>query len=340
MNRDLEQYRDIAIKSLAVLGLMTILALGSFLTLTVLSYIPKLVRSAAHYVASTTPELNLGVADIVKGKGSLGLTSDKDAVSSGSRITLSWTKSSAEANGSYSLSYSCVSGVSVSYKGTPLNCNVPFPVDQDAENMTLSLSSKKLREANVAFTLRFTENGAERASRSDSVKVSVTNNAIASEDKTTSAAPVFSIIGSYVAGTPSYTGIAVSSNNTSSEWGQADLRPVILEMGVIDPVTKMIIPAKVMSRTSKAGVRFVVENIGTKTSAPWVFNAVLPTSPRYTYLPEFQPPLKPGERIEYTLTFDRIVEDNNTITITVDPAETLPEATKANNKATISFTAF
>lgn len=349
MHKDVEQYRDIAIKSLAVLGLMTILALGSFLTLTVLSYIPKMVRSASHFVASKTPDLGKAVIGVASFEQSnLSFKTNKASIASGGTVTLSWDKSSSDMGGSYTLSYPCMSGVYVSYKGSTLSCNVPLNIDQDSRDISLSISSKKLHSADVAFALRFTKNGEEKASSYDSLEVNVVNNSIASSNSggsssvvTKATSPVFSFVGSYNAGTPSYAGVVIPSNNpVSVEWGQADLRPVILEIGVVDPTTKEIIPTKIASRTSKIGVRFAVENIGTKTSQPWVFNAVLPTSPRYTYLPEFQPPLKPGERIEYTLSFTRSVAADNTVTITVDPAETLPEATKTNNVATVNFTAF
>ncbi|MCE9644308.1 hypothetical protein K8Q93_03660 [Candidatus Parcubacteria bacterium] len=357
MNRDTEQYRDIAIKSLAVLGLMTILALGSFLTLTALTYIPKVVRSVGTFVASTTPDVTTTVANVKNAvQGNLGFASNRTALSNGSSVTLFWDKTSAEAGGSYALTYPCVSGVSVSYKGTTLSCNVPFYLDQDAEEVTLSVNSKKVRNAEVAFALHFTKNGENRVTSTDTTAVSVTNSAIASTDEapaapakptvTATRPPVYNIVNSYIPGIPTtYSTVYIPGNTTyvptpGAEWGQADLRPVILEVGVMDPYSKVITPTRYMSRTSKVAVRFAVENIGTKTSHPWVFNAVLPTSPRYTYLPEFQPPLRPGERIEYTLSFDRVVEDNNSIIVTVDPAGTLAEATKANNSVTATFTAF
>lgn len=357
MNRDTEQYRDIAIKSLAVLGLMTILALGSFLTLTALTYIPKVVRSVGDFVASTTPEVTTTVANVKNVvKGDLGLASNKTALQSGSSVTLFWDKSSAAMEGSYALTYPCVSGVSVSYKGTTLSCNVPFFLDQDAEEVALKITSKKTRTAEVPFTLRFTKNGEDRVYSSDSATIAITNTAIAATDdevaapaKTVAVArpSVPSVITSYFIGNPSYNTFFTPVGQTTSyvpaagsEWGQADLRPVILDFGLIDPNTKQFIPTRYMSRTSKATIRFAIENIGTKTSDPWVFNAILPTSPRYTYLPEFQPPLRPGERIEYSLSFDRIVEEANAVVITVDPAGTLAEATKANNSVTANFTAF
>ncbi|HYF10544.1 MAG TPA: hypothetical protein VD967_02980 [Candidatus Paceibacterota bacterium] len=376
MNRDTEQYRDIAVKSLAVLGLLTILALGSFLTLTALSYVPKFVRSVGNFVASTTPEVTNTVATVKNAvKGSLGFASNKTALSTGSSVTLFWDKSSAEAGGSYALTYPCMSGVSVSYKGTPLSCNVPFYLDQDAEEVTLTVESKKARNAEVPFALRFTKNGETRVGSTDTTVVAVTNAKIAgmgeapppaapAPKKTASTYkppvkksvavatpvynPVYSIVNSYVPGIPvtyTNTNLFYPTNTLTyvppagPEWGQADLRPVILDMGILD-TNRNIISTRYMSRTSKAAIRFAVENIGTKTSHPWVFNAVLPTSPRFTYLPEFQPPLRPGERIEYTLSFDRVVNDENSIVITVDPAGTLAEATKANNQASVTFTAF
>jgi hypothetical protein len=53
-------------------------------------------------------------------------------------------------------------------------------------------------------------------------------------------------------------------------------------------------------------MQFVVENVGTNTAyAGWNFNAILPINSRYTYVAPGQRALNPGDRIVYTLTFDR-----------------------------------
>lgn len=57
---------------------------------------------------------------------------------------------------------------------------------------------------------------------------------------------------------------------------------------------------------SRTVVQFVVENAGTNTAlAGWNFNAVLPLNPQYTYVAPQQRALNPGDKIVYTLTFDR-----------------------------------
>ncbi len=126
--------------------------------------------------------------------------------------------------------------------------------------------------------------------------------------------------------------IPIPTGGISDPNGQADLIPEITEIGILDPETNEFIASSTPSSKSKIAFKFTISNQGTKTAEAWRFNAVLPTDPVYIYSANDQKPLKPGEKIEYAMGFDRAkAGDNMAIIINVNPAGSTNESNKANN---------
>ncbi|OHA43873.1 MAG: hypothetical protein A3G03_01015 [Candidatus Taylorbacteria bacterium RIFCSPLOWO2_12_FULL_44_15c] len=114
--------------------------------------------------------------------------------------------------------------------------------------------------------------------------------------------------------------------------GKPDLAVKILETGVIDKVTNVWTATTSLRSIDRIAVRFSVENLGTKETGAWYFNAILPTYPSYIYSANSQNSLLPGDRIEFTLGFDSVEKkDGNVIVINVDPANSIFEASEENN---------
>jgi len=83
---------------------------------------------------------------------------------------------------------------------------------------------------------------------------------------------------------------------------------------------------------NKIAVKFTIKNIGNKKSDNWYFNAVLPTSPYHIFSSKSQQALAPGEKIEFTMGFDRPkIGENQLIIINVDPSGGIKEPNKTNN---------
>ncbi|TSC67164.1 MAG: hypothetical protein CEO19_334 [Parcubacteria group bacterium Gr01-1014_73] len=120
--------------------------------------------------------------------------------------------------------------------------------------------------------------------------------------------------------------------------GKPDLAVKILETGVIDKITNVWTATTSLRSIDRIAVRFSVENLGTKETGSWYFNAVLPTYPSHIYSANSQVSLLPGDRIEFTLGFD-IVEkkDGNIVVINVDPANSIFEASEENNIARVTI---
>lgn len=82
----------------------------------------------------------------------------------------------------------------------------------------------------------------------------------------------------------------------------------------------------------RGAVKFTIANRGTNVAGSFRFEVELPTSPSYTYRSSTQQSLRPDERIEYVLGFDRTrTGDNRTISIEIDSRDDVPESNERNN---------
>jgi hypothetical protein len=128
------------------------------------------------------------------------------------------------------------------------------------------------------------------------------------------------------------TGTGATASNPN---GYVDLSARVIEQGVVNKDTGVFTASSSPNRADpqyRVAVRFAVENLGTKTSPQFTFNAVLPTYPANIFSAPSQPALGPGDRIEFTLGFDQIADsDTGTFTINVDPTGGMNESNKSNN---------
>jgi hypothetical protein len=88
----------------------------------------------------------------------------------------------------------------------------------------------------------------------------------------------------------------------------------------------------------RAVVSFTITNMGTKETGAWIFSAFLPVGEGYHLRSKPQPTLLPGDRMEYTLSFEDIREGNRVpLYIHADPMNTLRELSELNNVAEAVF---
>jgi hypothetical protein len=125
-----------------------------------------------------------------------------------------------------------------------------------------------------------------------------------------------------------FTGTSTPSNPN----GTVDLRARVLAVGVVDKVTGDFTASTSININARVAVRFVVENIGTKTSGAWAFIAQLPTTPFHSFESAEQIPLAPGDRIEYTIGFDSLEQQKKVqVLINVDPKFRTYDIDRNNN---------
>ncbi len=128
------------------------------------------------------------------------------------------------------------------------------------------------------------------------------------------------------------TNTVISMGAPSNPYGKVDLDGKITQVGIIDSETGDFIATTTLSVVNKIAVKFVISNLGTKTAEGWSFNMVLPTTPQYIYHSNSQDNLRPGERIEYAIAFDKPKEgDNAEIILNVDPTRSIYESNEDNN---------
>ncbi len=86
----------------------------------------------------------------------------------------------------------------------------------------------------------------------------------------------------------------------------------------------------------RGAVRFAIANRGTNVSERFEFDFRINTSPSISETYKVNRELRPGERIEYTLWFDRVRgNDDRTITIEADSDKDVDESNERNNERTV-----
>lgn len=141
------------------------------------------------------------------------------------------------------------------------------------------------------------------------------------------------------AGPKTTTTYPAGGASTAPLYGQADLAVTITDVGYLTSNnTDSYVSGVIVPSNDNAAVKFSVTNVGTNISGPWSFNAMLPTNTSFTFNSNPQQSLRPGERIDFTLGFDRAQSGIRTITVTVDPTNQVHESNEANNSASHSIT--
>ena len=133
------------------------------------------------------------------------------------------------------------------------------------------------------------------------------------------------------AGTPVITTIPTTA--PVAPYGQPDLTVAITDIGYLNGAgNDSFISSNNVPSGKNGAVKFTIMNIGTNVAGPFTFTANIPTSPAFTFTSPVQQALNPGDRIEYTLGFDRgDTGTARTITILADNGNTVDESNEANN---------
>jgi hypothetical protein len=233
-------------------------------------------------------------------------------------------------------------------------CNVPFNFVNANNSITLTAFSDKNRFVDVTVYVDFTPNGANQPTISGKATLTLTNAALGSSPSvgttpptpatptpSTPSTPVTpttpttpSVPSTPTPGTPTNTVITIPGSGApiSNPNGYVDLVPRIIEVGVVDKTTGAFTASSTPSRSQRIAVRFAVENLGTKTSNQFAFNAVLPTLPLFIYSAPMQQELRPKDRIEFTVGFDSFdINSNGQFIVNVDPTGSIQEKNEENN---------
>ena len=343
--------KETGIRILAIVGLAAILGIAALVVVRTYHYLPPIAERAYSAVVS--------FSSIFRPGEKLVLESSKLNISSGEAFTLTWTKSG-KTEGSYSLSYPCKKGMSLSVSGgtnQKVACDSPFAITSEKNSASLKAFSTENRFTDTKITLTFTPKDSKESAIVASVLMLVNNTSIASNSTTTTAVkpPVKTTPITKTSSTSSSTTTTVAGTKTektypintggttNTQTGSTDLVPTILETGIIDKLTNSFIATTTLRAYDRIAVRFEIANKGGRATGGWYFSAVLPTYPSYIFQSDGQQSLEPGDKIEFVIGFDHVQgADNNVVTINADPTQPLSEANETNNivKTTINGVKF
>lgn len=121
--------------------------------------------------------------------------------------------------------------------------------------------------------------------------------------------------------------------------GLSDLTVEITATGYLTSSnTNSFVKSNTVADGKRGAVKFAIINRGTNTSGTFEFTAKLPTtSSSFTFNSAKQQSLKPGERIDYVLGFDRTKSgDDREIRITVDSDKDVNESNENNNTDSVT----
>ena len=274
-------FKDWALRVISILGLIAILILGAWGIIQIAFVLAGFLGNA-NESASNTPAVTNTVVKVEQ-----VIVTSPSTITSGVPFTLSFAHENATGNYSYGISYSCAAGLSIAAPlptgGTQnVPCDTPFNyTNATAQQLTATLTGKT--QVNTTFsvaaknlsTLAITATGTAGATVLPTVSTTIVKPAA-----TTPA----------VIKTSSNTGSTyIAAKRTTTLYGQPDLA---------------VSTGSITQNNGRYSVQFTVQNVGTNvTPSNWVFNAVLPTSPAYTYTSDAQRALYPGDKIVYTLGF-------------------------------------
>lgn len=350
--RQRDAYTEAGVKILALIGVIALLAFAVWGTVQVTRMAPG---------AFTAAVANFSALFVGNDDERIRFVLESHTLTAGDEVTIRWNHESTRA-GAYLFRYDCAEGVSLETRDEngrieAIRCGNPYTVTtSESEDNTYAFQltpySTESRFIDVPIALTFVPTNEREATVQGTTLLTIINTSINANGITNgetdnespqTSTPVtpnrgaqtneYQVIGG---GTGSPTGV-------SNPLGTPDLAVTVLAVGYVDRLGETFTPSASIDENQRAAIRFEVRNVGDKLSGEWTFEAELPVKGRsgaFTYEPrENQRSLNPGERIEYTLGFDEI-KDNDGVAnmrIIVDPNERVAETNRTNNTATASI---
>jgi len=317
MNQVTPEQKDSVTKTFAIVGFVAAILFAVWLAVQVVSVIPSAFSSLAS-IADGVYNYNADQELTVATKSSV--------VNTGEPFTLSWTQMNQP--GTYTFSYQCTEGTSIEIINSKdsvaaLDCGVTLALGEQTE-LTVAVTSEKQRFTDVTYTIVFVPDNAsiepiENASQITIVNVEiptgtivkedanentddseVTDGVVAGESTTNESSTDTSSGNNPVAGTPTAVEEIIYEIPTSNPNGKIDLNVTYLGVGKLSG--KTFLRSSTIDKDEQGAFQFAVQNIGTKTSGQWDFEAVLPAGIEYTSGPQVE--LKPNEKAIITIGFE------------------------------------
>lgn len=329
--------KDSVRTALTVIGGLTVIAAIAWVGIRGLSLFPNVNAFLANAVA--------GIRSVFIPAERIVIGTVDSQIAVNKPFTLTWEHRGKNGEGSYAFSYECQDDLFLARRDDGMQktifCNTEVPLVTDETEISLVAIGSVSGVAELPVTIAFTRTGqmfssvsgeAQLFVQSDYFDTATSTDAVAGESATTTTPNTSG--GAYVP--QQYTTVPVVTQPFSDPNGSPDLFVRVLGYGLVDQKTGVFtemdeIPYDLPSG-KRAALRFLVVNLGTKESGTWEFSAELPTSPSYTYTSDKQQSLFPGDRIEYTIGFDRVRRsDEGEYRIIADSDDDISESNESNN---------
>jgi hypothetical protein len=256
------------------------------------------------------------------------VTADKKVINSGDEFTVTFKEGETDTDGLFTVSYDCSQNISllaVEASGLKdIACDAPYYLLDNSSSIKIRAITEDATVVRLALTAGLENNDTQKSESIGVVRVTVTNR----EAGTTVEEEVVP---------PTTTGTPTRPTTPTAPvyYGKADLAVRVLQVGILNTRTNLIINQSQFTGNETVGVRFEVRNDGDANTGAWTFSAALPSMITPTYSSPIQNSLRPGESIQFTLGFSALTNQySNLITINADPSSMVVESNEGNNMTT------
>ncbi len=318
--------KDLIIKILLITGMVIVVL---FLLWGVLKIIPQAMNGLS--------KAGTNFVSLFRGKEEILVSASKDSVYSGDKFDISWEKSEDTQDGVYSINFACHDDLSVflikDSDSKEIACESSYFLSKDSSEAELIVDLKdESKTLRVPFTISFIPD--ETSKESASGKVSVTVAGTQSESEISNKVTVST--------TTVETNDEQNELNEETDYvypiqsiGKPDLKIQITRTGVLNSSGNFV-GTSLIDENDTVAVQFIVTNQGQSNSGVWYFNAILPTEYPSSYPSGPQISLRPGESIQFTLSFDEVKRQReNTFMVSIDPYNWIGESNESNNTSTV-----
>lgn len=354
-------------KAAMVIGLVAVLVLIAWLSITIVKNVPgsfaslaSLAESVRSFDAQRMDNASDDEASLTTNgvKDMLVVTSDTNVIENGNDVRLSWTDASTQ--GSFVFSYECTDGVAISIveeNGVRnIDCDTNYNLG-NVNNTTLNVTSERDRFVDVDYSLGFIAKDATEPGATSDAVITVVNedvpimfaaNTEVEETETIPEEVVEETPEEVVTETPAEETVEKPVAETPTPVAPVEepaeefvqeftyTIPVSDPNGRIDLATRFLDTGSIVNDTFISGplyvsdisaIQFEVKNLGTKTSEDWTYSVSLPNGSVVDS--PAQTPLKPNERAVITIGFPSLESGSYGIDVQI---ETEDDNTSINNR--------
>ena len=299
------EQKESATKTLAIIGFVTAILFAVWLAVQIVNIIPSAFSSLAS-IADGVYNYNEDTTLTVATKNSV--------VNTGEAFKLSWTDLNRA--GTYNFSYSCSEGTSLeirTHSGDVQNlmCNTLINLKEQT-SLDVIVQSEKSRFIDITYTVTHVpENTTMYSDVSTISQITIVNASIPTHNElvnTPTEKPEGVVAGESTTETPQTISVPKTKVEekilyaipTSNPNGDIDLKISYLGVGTL--TGKTFKKEATIDMDKQGAFQFSVQNIGTKTSKSWEFEAHLPEGIEYSS--DKQVALKPNEKAIITIGFE------------------------------------